>query len=342
MMGSNLVSILTPTYRHECYIGACIESVLSQTYENWEQLILDDGSDDNTGIIAREYAVKDYRIKYFRQTHRGIGHIGDNYNDLFARAKGEYIAILEGDDFWSRDQLSCLVSIMQNHPDVVLAYGYTEVIDSREIIATKKAWKIPGEDIIRMGESVINNRPVSSITRILLQGMVMMPVSTLIRRSALDKLGGFKTVEDGHAIDYATILELSRVGPFSFVPYTMGYWRRHENQQSSSTMLEQMMRADYHYAISFIERYSSELRLSPADKRNIEDKWRRVQAGAYLRSGRNFLLHHDWQSAREKFMRVLWNKPDRRQRGYAIAGLIFSLFHADIRGFGRIFGGSNR
>jgi len=60
---SKLVSIITPTYNHERYIGECIESVLKQTYKNWEMLIVDDGSSDKTVEIVEKYAAQDSRIK---------------------------------------------------------------------------------------------------------------------------------------------------------------------------------------------------------------------------------------------------------------------------------------
>ena len=98
-----VVSIITPTYNHEGYIAQCIESVLSQTYPHWEQIIIDDGSSDRTGDIASQY--KDERIKYIRQNNRGIWRLGELYNEALRLAKGEYIAILEGDDFWPSNKL---------------------------------------------------------------------------------------------------------------------------------------------------------------------------------------------------------------------------------------------
>lgn len=342
MVTPNLVSILTPTYHHERYIGACIESALSQTYENWEQLILDDGSEDHTGIIAREYAQKDRRIKYFYQAHRGREFIGDNYNWLLEQSQGEYIAILEGDDYWAENKLNQLLPRIQDNPETIMSYGYTQVVDDRDMLLSKKNRLIPGDDIVGMGEGIVNNQPITSITRVLLHGMVMMPVSTIIRRTALEKIGGFRSVEDGHAVDYATILELSRIGPFLFVPSIVGYWRRHENQQSASDVLEKAMLADYHYAISFMDRYASELQIGQAGRMSIEKSWRRARAGAYLRSGRNSLIHREWRTAREKFIQVFRHHPDKLQHRYALAGLIFSLFHADPRRISKYFGEKNR
>ena len=94
------VSIITATYNHEKFIAKCIESVLRQTYPNWEQIIVDDGSTDNTESIVREYAAKDSRIKYIRKEHEGIMNLKNSYNLALDNSTGDLIAILEGDDYW--------------------------------------------------------------------------------------------------------------------------------------------------------------------------------------------------------------------------------------------------
>ncbi len=78
-----LISIITPTYNHENFIGECIESVLAQTYPHWEQIIIDDGSTDRTGEIVAQY--NDERIKYIRQDNIGIWRLRETYN----RASGD-------------------------------------------------------------------------------------------------------------------------------------------------------------------------------------------------------------------------------------------------------------
>jgi len=117
-----LVSILTPTYNHEQFIGSCIESVLRQTYTNWEQLIVDDSSSDRTMEAVQQYS--DPRILSWVNTHRGIEGLAHTYNDALTKSKGELIAILEGDDLWPTDKLSFLVPVFSN-PNVILAYVFS-------------------------------------------------------------------------------------------------------------------------------------------------------------------------------------------------------------------------
>src|ERR1700721_1865208 len=104
------VSILFPTYNREPYLVQAIESVIRQTYENWELLISDNCSSDNTPEILQEYAKKDSRILYW-QNEKNIGP-GPNYNKCIARASGDYIELFGADDFFEPDCLAKFVSIL--------------------------------------------------------------------------------------------------------------------------------------------------------------------------------------------------------------------------------------
>ena len=107
MVRTPFVSILTPTYNHESFIASCIESARQQTYGNWEQIIIDDGSTDRTAETIRTHS--DQRIRFIQQTNRGIEALGLTYNRALSQAKGEIVAILEGDDCWPADKLATLV-----------------------------------------------------------------------------------------------------------------------------------------------------------------------------------------------------------------------------------------
>ena len=336
MSESSLVSVLTPTYNHEEYIIDCIQSVLAQSYKNWEQIILNDGSNDKTGEIVFSYQNRDSRIIYISQSNRGVSHLVDNYNDILGITKGEYIAILEGDDFWPADKLDNMVSAMEAHPDVILAYGYTEVVDNRVFSASRRSWAIPGEAFVNKHKEVLNNIPIGGLTKVMLNGSVMMPVSTLIRRSALDSIGGFHTVEDGHAVDLATILELSLIGPFLFIPEILGFWRRHESQMSSSIYLDKIMKADYNYSIQFMERNAGILGLTEQERFLVRKKWERDWTGVNIRLGRSYLLQHNWKGARDQFLQVLVKRPNQPFFKYAVFGLVAALFHIDLIFFERM------
>lgn len=98
------VSIITPAYNSEKFIANAMDSVINQTYNNWEMLIIDDCSTDSTIDIVNEYSRKDDRIKLILQkTNMGAGHARNRAIQL---STGRYIAFLDSDDFWGMDKLS--------------------------------------------------------------------------------------------------------------------------------------------------------------------------------------------------------------------------------------------
>jgi teichuronic acid biosynthesis glycosyltransferase TuaG len=106
----DLVSIITPSYNSEEYISQTIESVLSQTYKNFELIIIDDGSLDNSLEIINKYVVKDERVKLIISKENGGAGIARNEGIKFS--KGKFIAFLDSDDLWLPEKLEKQISFM--------------------------------------------------------------------------------------------------------------------------------------------------------------------------------------------------------------------------------------
>ncbi|MFA6385997.1 MAG: glycosyltransferase [Candidatus Paceibacterota bacterium] len=125
---NNLVSIILPVYNGGKYIRRAIESVTAQTFSHWELLIIDDGSNDNTEDISREYINKDNRI-HFLKNEVNLG-IQKTLNKGLREAKGEYIARIDDDDEWvDKDKLQKQVEFLNENPDHVLVGTGVIVID---------------------------------------------------------------------------------------------------------------------------------------------------------------------------------------------------------------------
>lgn len=112
-----MISIIIPVYNSEKYIGECIQSVLNQTYDNFELIIVDDGSTDNSYKICQEYSEKDCRIKLVKKKNGGVSSA--RYEGL-KTAQGEYITFLDNDDIWLPDFLEYTIEIMDNETDIVV------------------------------------------------------------------------------------------------------------------------------------------------------------------------------------------------------------------------------
>ena len=126
------VSIIVPMYNAEKFIGKTIESVLAQTYQNWEMLIMNDVSTDNSLAIVSLYAKKDERIKIVN-TEKNVGVVkGRNF--LIDLASGKYIAFLDADDYWHNEKLEKQIKFMKEKNASISCTEYTRVKENEEKI----------------------------------------------------------------------------------------------------------------------------------------------------------------------------------------------------------------
>ncbi|MBH0031570.1 MULTISPECIES: glycosyltransferase family 2 protein [unclassified Pseudoalteromonas] len=124
-MDEPLVSVIMPAYNAQNYIKQAIESVQSQTYKNWELLITDDRSIDNTQEIVEQYVAKDPRIKLFiNESNSGAGVARNN---SIANAKGRFIAFLDADDQWLAEKLTKQISFMLDNGYAFTFTGYQKL-----------------------------------------------------------------------------------------------------------------------------------------------------------------------------------------------------------------------
>lgn len=111
-----LISIIVPVYKAEKYLCECIDSILSQTYENFELILVDDGSPDNSGKICDEYAEKDKRIKVI---HKENGGVSSARNMGLDNANGEYITFIDSDDVVDKQYLELMYNkLVETHSDI--------------------------------------------------------------------------------------------------------------------------------------------------------------------------------------------------------------------------------
>ncbi len=115
-MKDKLASIIVPVYNAERYLKSCVESILSQTYEYFELILIDDGSSDSSGAICEEYAKKDFRIKIIRKNNEGVG-IARNVG--LDNACGEWVVFVDADDLLEKNALGSLIACVER--------GQTEV-----------------------------------------------------------------------------------------------------------------------------------------------------------------------------------------------------------------------
>ena len=130
-MRNNLVSIITPSFNSSKFIRECVDSVISQTFQDWELLIVDDFSKDNSKDIISELSSQDERIRpFFLEDNIGAAAAR---NVALKQAKGKYIAFLDSDDIWNEDKLENQISFM-NEKDIAFSFtSYQPISEDRQI-----------------------------------------------------------------------------------------------------------------------------------------------------------------------------------------------------------------
>ena len=185
-----LVSISIPFYNSERFLAEAIDSVLAQTYANWELLLVDDGATDGSAEIAREYAAKsDGQIRCLE--HPGHRNCGVNAaRNLGARSgHGEYLAFLDSDDVWLPQKLEFQIELMNTHPESGMIFGSTEYwydwdIDGSPQEPNHIPCLVPGGTMYSPPTLLTMSYPLGNFG-------APCPSSFLVRRSAFDRVGGF-------------------------------------------------------------------------------------------------------------------------------------------------------
>jgi glycosyltransferase involved in cell wall biosynthesis len=332
-MNLPLVSIITPTYNHEKYICDCILSVQSQTYTNWEMLVVDDGSRDKTFSIAKELASKDPRIHVFTQKNIGIFRLSETYNFALTLAKGKYIAVLEGDDVWLPEKLTLQLEELEADEDIVMSYGqaFSSTTDLKSNYALT--------DFSTKATDVLHNNPVGSATKVLLFSNFIVALTVLIRRTALDKIGGFKQSHHLPLVDLTTWIELSLCGKFSCILQPLGNWRFYPDQ-ITKTYTAEITEGFYKFALDFYEREFLFLKNAQITKDQINKHFKMQLVEAHSRSGRYKLIRKDFSGARKNYLKSIfcYGLNGFVWKIRSIIGFGFSLFHADIESFSKHLG----
>jgi len=202
------VSVIIPSYNHARFLGKAIESVVAQTYGDWEVVLVDDRSSDNSIEVARSFG--DPRIRVY-ENETNLGTYGNQQRAL-RLAEGEWIAVLNSDDLWAPTKLERQVAALQAHPECSFCYvlGWMVDAEGKPITDTDVHLDWPTSEV---------QRPLPFLlyeNRILASGV-------LFRRQGLR----FET-SLRYSGDWAALLEASVRGSASCVPERLTFWRQHE------------------------------------------------------------------------------------------------------------------
>jgi glycosyltransferase involved in cell wall biosynthesis len=204
-MQNGLVSVIIPTRNRAAYLKLAVESVYRQTYQNFEIIVIDDGSVDHTKDVIKSF---DDRLQYFFQTSKGVSAAR---NLGISKARGEYIAFLDDDDIYLPERLAIAVDYLSHHADVSWVCSGFSFIDAE-------------------GNALPRDAILPEKTKITLHDIAMFTFistcSVTVKRTVLDKVGGFpegsRASEDYHL--WAKVMKLSNGGT---IQKNLVFYRQH-------------------------------------------------------------------------------------------------------------------
>jgi glycosyltransferase involved in cell wall biosynthesis len=206
-----LVSIGMPTYNGERFIRQVLDSLLAQDYKNFELIISDNASTDNTRNICLEYAAKDKRIRYCR-SKKNLGAI-KNFYRAFQLSSGKYFMFAGSHDLWHQTFISRCVDILENESEVVIAYSRTMLIDTED-----KPIEIMSDQIDTRGMSHLKRY------KYLIKNLVWCNmIYGVIRCEAFARIKWFRT---DWGFDNLLLAELSLEGSFAQIREPLFYRRK--------------------------------------------------------------------------------------------------------------------
>ncbi|WP_276199199.1 glycosyltransferase [Chelatococcus sp. XZ-Ab1] len=223
-MTAPALSVLLPVYNGERYLAKAIESILAQTFADFEFIIVNDGSRDGSGAIIDGYAAHDARIRVFHQDNRGLV---DTLNRGIALARAPLIARMDADDISLPRRFELQVSRFENRPDLAVVGGFIVLIDDAGTPIRRGDYPTGGAELLRLLEF---DSPLAH-------------PAVVMRRDVVSSLGGYRP-QYKHAEDYDLWLRVHDAGyALENVAVPVLHYRQHAEKVSFRHSQQQMLTA---------------------------------------------------------------------------------------------------
>jgi glycosyltransferase involved in cell wall biosynthesis len=272
-MQSSLVSVVIPAYNAQEYIEEAIKSVLAQTYQNWEIIVVNDGSTDNTAAVVQQFGDA---IHYIYQPNRGLSAAR---NAAILDARAEIIALLDADDLWETEFLEKMVVHLQQHQEAAAVYCGFRYIDAQgQVVGYPQIKTVP---------------PESFYETLICKGNWLVPCSVVFRKRLAEEAGIFD--ESLRASEDADLwARLSVSYPFIGVPEALVRYRRHDSNMTKDP--ERMVNANYQRTEKMFGPPEGDVARWPRLKRCAYVRLFRYGSARYLAAGNakksaDYLLH---------------------------------------------------
>jgi glycosyltransferase involved in cell wall biosynthesis len=312
------VSIIMPAYNHGRFIERALNSVVRQTYPHWDLIVIDDGSTDDTAEAVSR--VTDPRVHYLHQANQGVRRLASTINRGLQATAGDLVTMMASDDTWPEDRLIRQLPVFSD-PRVILVYGRGQIIDENDQVLGVTGAPPPGTNL--------ENVPIGSALNTMLVANYIFQPSVLIRRSALERIGGYLQPPELLAEDYPTHMALALIGEFRYLDAVLANYRMH-GAQMTRNHYEEMVETDIPFALEFFRSLTPEQQQrSGWTETTLSKRLQRRLRDSYFEVGRRYLLACKWSDARTQFVRALLHGT-ARARAKAMLGIGCSFLHVDL------------
>lgn len=242
-MDGPLVSVIIPSYNHEKFIKECIDSVLNQTYKNFELIIIDDGSKDKTSEILNKY--DDSRMQIIYQENVGAHN---TINRGLALAKGEYLTILNSDDVYMKNRLELIVNYLMKNPEVSLVSTYIEIINSdSKKLGIKEAWRNMEPWIIQHKDKSFIQTD-DAVKNLIMTNYISTTSNMMFSRKLYESIGGMRNLRFAHDWDFA--LRAAECGQCIVIEKPLMKYRIHSTNTISTNRKHMLFEICWMYAVN--------------------------------------------------------------------------------------------
>jgi glycosyltransferase involved in cell wall biosynthesis len=311
------VSVTIPTYNYARYLGEAITSILEQTYSDFELIVVDDGSTDNTWDIVQSF--KDPRIRYIYQKHQGVS-IAENTG--LQASRSEYVAGLGADDIYLPDNLEIKVKYLDSHASVSMVCSDAYIFSGDEHNISGRFWRDdPSHQWVDPAKASQN--PLQAL---IVHGCFIAPQATMIRRSVFDEVGGF---DESLAIceDWDLLFRIACRFPIGFIDTPLLKLRRHDFNMSR---LKESM---YHGEATTLRKLLSISQLTKTEAKLAKDRLAKL----HFDYGKNAITQNRKTEARKAMLDSLKASPRQfRAYAYLIASFLSSKGILTLKSWGKL------
>jgi len=229
------IAIIIPAYNAQKYLAAALDSVIAQTLSDWEMIIVDDGSTDETLAIVAAYSQRDDRICLLQQKNAGAA-TARNTGYLAVKPETQFLLFLDADDLLEVNALERLMEALSSQPDSIGAHALGRVIDSEGSFFKEgelEAWGRTRHRVVGNSLRQIEPEEPTDFAVIAYINCIISPGVVLLRRTALEASGPFDT-QLRNAEDWDMWLRILLHGDFVFVDECLFRYRKHADNKSAN------------------------------------------------------------------------------------------------------------